>query len=213
MSKKNEMGALLPIKNSNGQQTVDARKLHKFLQSKQDFSHWITNRIESYGFTECEDYVVYEFDYRGNLLKTSLDKFIETDNQTHTKEYEVTIDMAKELSMVERNERGREARKYFIAADNKLREMTLPIGNVYPIVYGGKVGYPRKELLIAAGYSHNSGTVSKLKKKFDEHFFLVCRIACVSPEFAKLRYEQGKVRQLVIDFREKGKLGPKGGNK
>lgn len=211
MKKKNEMGALLPIKNSNGQQTVDARKLYKFLQSKQQFADWIKNRIDEYGFTENEDYVVYEFDYQGNLLNSSLHKFMKTDSQTHTKEYEVTIDMAKELAMVERNEQGRAARKYFIDADKKVREMTLPIGGVYPIVYEGKIGYPRRELLKVAGYSPSSGTVSRLKKMYDNHFFHVCRVACVSADFAKLRFEQGKVRQLEINFRETGKLNPKGG--
>ena len=214
MKKTNEMGALLPIKNSNGQQTVDARKLYTFLQSKREFAKWIKERINEYGFIENEDYVVYEFDYRGNLLNFSLDKFAETNNQTYTREYEITLDMAKELSMVERNERGRAARKYFIDADNKVREMTLPIGGVHPIVYEGRIGYPRRELLKVAGYSPDSGTINRLKKKFDEHFFLVCRVACVSPGFAKLRFEQGKVRQLEINFRETGKLNnsKKGGN-
>jgi hypothetical protein len=75
-----------------------------------------------------------------------------------------------------------------------------PIGGVLPIFYNGKVGYPRKELLIAAGYSPDSGMVSALKKKYPDHFFTLFRTACISAEFAKLRYEQGKVRQLEIQF-------------
>ncbi|KAA6347189.1 hypothetical protein EZS27_005358 [termite gut metagenome] len=75
-----------------------------------------------------------------------------------------------------------------------------PIGGVLPIFYDGKVGYPRKELLMAAGYSSDSGTVNALKKKLPEHFFTLFRTACVSAEFAKLRYNQGKVRQLEIQF-------------
>ena len=205
------MGALLPIKNSNGQQTVDARKLHKFLQSKQNFRDWIKNRIQEYGFTENEDYMVYEYDREGNALYSSQHKFMRSDNQVYRREYEITLDMGKELAMVERNEQGRAARKHFIDAEKKVREVLAPVGGVYPIVHGGKVGIPRRELLIAAGYSPNSGTINRLKKKFDAHFYLVCRVACVSPEFAKLRFVQGKLRQLELNFRETGKLNPKGG--
>jgi predicted ATPase with chaperone activity len=78
-----------------------------------------------------------------------------------------------------------------------------PIGGVLPIIYGGKTGYPRKEIFEAAGYSSNSGMVSTLKRRYAEHFFSICRTACVSKEFAKLRLEQGKVRQLALDFYSK----------
>ena len=42
-------------------QTVNARELHSFLQSKQDFSTWIKNRIERYGFVENQDYLLHKF--------------------------------------------------------------------------------------------------------------------------------------------------------
>lgn len=94
--------------------------------------------------------------------------------------------------------------------EQKNAEMLAPVAGIDPIIHGGKIGIPRRELFIKSGYSPNSGTVSMLKKKYPEHFYMVCRVACVSPEFAKLRYEQGKVRQLEINFRETGKLNPKG---
>lgn len=83
---------------TDGKQTVDARELHEFLESRQQFSNWITNRIEQYGFVQDID-------------------FITINNSIYSpprKEYHVSIDMAKELSMVERNEKGKQARKYFI---------------------------------------------------------------------------------------------------
>ena len=43
--------------NGEVQQTVNARELHAFLQSKQDFSTWIKNRIEKYGFVENQDFI------------------------------------------------------------------------------------------------------------------------------------------------------------
>ena len=81
---------------------INARELHGFLESKQDFSTWIKNRIEQYGFSENIDYL-------------SLHNFVEqTRGGQNRIDYIISIDMAKELSMVERNEKGKEARKYFI---------------------------------------------------------------------------------------------------
>ena len=47
---------LIKITEQNGKQAVSARELHAFLESKQDFSNWIKNRIEKYDFEEGVDY-------------------------------------------------------------------------------------------------------------------------------------------------------------
>ena len=83
--------------------TINARDLHVWLESKQDFSTWIKNRIGQYAFEENVDFV--KLHKKMELSKTG---------QTAI-EYHITFDMAKELSMVERNDKGREARRYFIA--------------------------------------------------------------------------------------------------
>ncbi|MEM1136971.1 MAG: antA/AntB antirepressor family protein [Bacteroidota bacterium] len=77
---------------------IDARELHTFLESKQDFSTWIKNRIRRYKFEEGTDY-------------TSFHKIVEREKGgSKRNDYALTIDMAKELAMVENNERGRQAR-------------------------------------------------------------------------------------------------------
>lgn len=50
---------LIKITEQNGQQVVSARELHSFLESKQDFSTWIKNRIDKYGFVENQDFEVF----------------------------------------------------------------------------------------------------------------------------------------------------------
>ncbi|WP_334473406.1 antA/AntB antirepressor family protein [Arsenophonus sp. PmNCSU2021_1] len=80
-------------------QTVNARDLHEFLESKQKFADWIKDRIQQYGFIESQDFIVI-------LGKTP-------NGGRPTKEYAISLDMAKELSMVERNEKGKQARQYF----------------------------------------------------------------------------------------------------
>ncbi|MBE2898113.1 antA/AntB antirepressor family protein [Pasteurellaceae bacterium 20609_3] len=81
----------------------NARDLHQFLQVQSEFRNWITNRIADYGFTENEDYIIVA----------------ERTNGRPRKEYHITLDMGKELAMVERNEKGRMVRKYFINCERQ----------------------------------------------------------------------------------------------
>lgn len=89
-------------------QLVDARTLHAFLEVGKRFATWITDRIDRYGFSEGEDF----FPKRGK-----------TSNGRPATEYHITLDMAKELSMVERNDKGRQARRYFIECEKCLRQI------------------------------------------------------------------------------------------
>ncbi len=52
------MKELIKIQEQNGNSVVSARELHGFLESKQDFSNWITNRIQKYDFQENTDYTI-----------------------------------------------------------------------------------------------------------------------------------------------------------
>jgi len=105
------MNELIAIKtDESGKQTVNARDLHEFLESKQEFANWIKNRIADYGFTGNQDYVVFD-----NPVKNPT-------GGRPAKEYHLTIDMAKELSMVERNEKGKQARLYFIECERRAKD-------------------------------------------------------------------------------------------
>lgn len=99
--------------NDEAVQTVNARDLHIFLESKQDFSTWIKSRIEQYDFIENADFVKFhkKMDRKNQQLT----------NWKNPIEYFITLDMAKELSMVERNAKGKEARQYFIDCEKKAK--------------------------------------------------------------------------------------------
>lgn len=92
--------------NKNGDKLVNARELHEFLENKRQFADWIKQRINQYGFVEGEDFTVHKF---VNGKATQID-------------YAIKVDMAKELSMVENNEKGKIARKYFIQCEKVLKE-------------------------------------------------------------------------------------------
>ena len=109
----------------NAVETVNARELHAYLESKQDFSNWINNRIKQYNFMENQDFILVL-----NQQNKVSNKIIENPQNPKnkggrpTKEYFVSVGMAKELSMVERNDKGKQARKYFIECEKKLNSTT-----------------------------------------------------------------------------------------
>lgn len=84
--------------------SADARELHSFLNSERQYANWIQDRITQYGFIENQDFVI-KITYTGRRPR---------------KEYFVTLDMAKELCMVENNDKGKEARRYFIKCEKEL---------------------------------------------------------------------------------------------
>ena len=93
---------------------VDARSLHEKLGVGRDFTNWIKNRIESYGYSEGEDYQ--------NAISPSLgNQNLRVNGGDHkSRQYSLTLDMAKELAMVEKNAVGRAVRRYFIQCEKEL---------------------------------------------------------------------------------------------
>ena len=91
-------------------QLCNARELHAFLEIQTRYNDWIKNRINEYGFIQDEDYLV----------------ITERTNGRPRKEYHITLDMGKELGMVERNERGRQIRQYFIRCERTLKTLQQP---------------------------------------------------------------------------------------
>ena len=94
-------------------QTVNARELHEWLQVKRDFSTWIAKRIEQYGFQENSEFIKFSAPPIGGA-----------GNRGASIEYHVSLDMAKELAMVERTKRGKEVRQYFIQAEKEFRKQS-----------------------------------------------------------------------------------------
>lgn len=107
---------LIPIFNGSiSNQTLllcDARELHSFLGVRKDFSSWIRERIADYGFIENEDFV----------LLTKIGEQRIGRGGHNRKDYHLTLDTAKELAMVERNDKGRQIRRYFIECEKQLRQ-------------------------------------------------------------------------------------------
>lgn len=96
-------------------QTVNARDLHFFLEVGKDFSNWIKARITKYEFKEGVDFVVIT---GSPVLANQHGR----GGDRRSIDYHLSLDMAKELSMVERNAKGKEARQYFIECERVAKQ-------------------------------------------------------------------------------------------
>ena len=111
-----------------GKRLVSARELHEFLEIGTRFDKWIPRMID-YGFEENIDYIV-------------TDIFVPNSNggKQNKKDYILSIDMAKELSMIQRTEKGKEARQYFIQCEKQLKEIDNKANLLLSIYNGGQEG-------------------------------------------------------------------------
>ncbi|MEF4117682.1 antA/AntB antirepressor family protein [Escherichia coli] len=97
---------------------VNARDLHTFLDVGKRFASWIVERIAEYGFVENQDFMI---------ISQAREKI---GRGRPAKDYHLTLDTAKELAMVERNEKGRQVRRYFIECEKRLRQQETKVEKV-----------------------------------------------------------------------------------
>ena len=103
------MSNLIPINYDNPERpTVSGRELHDFLEVGADYRHWFPRMCE-YGFTEGEDFNSVKIDRVQNEGGRMVSRTVD--------DHQLTIPMAKELCMIQRNERGKQARRYFLAIE------------------------------------------------------------------------------------------------
>ena len=154
------MTELIKVTEQNGEQLISARELHEFLEVKRDFSTWIKERIEKYKFEEGIDFSPIS------------GKSIESTGRPRI-EYILKLDMAKELSMVENNDKGRIARKYFIECEKKLKQIKLPSTYKEALIELVKAEEEKERLQLEIEHKHN--LIDKMTESYDG---LVLRATC-----------------------------------
>ncbi|MGU9939418.1 antA/AntB antirepressor family protein [Empedobacter brevis] len=182
------MGELIKITVENGNSSVSARELHSFLESKQQFGNWIQNRINEYNFIENEDFEVFN-----KIIKNSK-------GGRPTKEYALTMDMAKELAMVERNEKGRQARRYFIACEKRLIEQSDLETNVITIYRKKHQLYQELMVLIKANLFRSD--ITNLCKDNDIPRYKVRHVMdCTTfhPNIVKILYDKAMMNKRSLE--------------
>ena len=124
------MNELINVRNENGELLVSARELHKGLEVKSRFNDWINNRIKKYDLIEDIDYT--------KIL-------VECNRGQNVYDFVLKIDCAKELSMVENNEKGKQIRRYFIECEKKLKQVALPSYQIQDPIEREKVWIKEQE--------------------------------------------------------------------
>lgn len=92
------MNELIKVNYDSDRPTVSARELHEFLEVGSEYSHWFKRMCE-YGFIEDVDFSSF---------------LTESSGGRPAQDAQITIEMAKEICMLQRNEKGKQARQYFI---------------------------------------------------------------------------------------------------
>lgn len=87
----------------NDRITLSARDLHEFLEIESNFTTWFKRMCE-YGFEQGKDFIPFLEESTGGRP---------------SQEYQLTVDMAKEIAMLQRNDKGKEARSYFIELEKE----------------------------------------------------------------------------------------------
>ncbi|WP_259755239.1 antA/AntB antirepressor family protein [Lactococcus lactis] len=134
------MDQLIKIKiNEKSEQTVSGRDLHDFLGVKDKYSQWF-NRMSDYGFIEGFDFIPILGKSSGGRPK-----------QNH----QLKVGMAKEISMIQRTERGKLTRQYFIDCEGRLKQ-NLPMS------------LDEKIATIASGYGNMRQEIGNVKEKVED---------------------------------------------
>lgn len=176
----------VPLLKQGDQILIDARLLHRKLKVKSIFANWIKRRIEEFGFEQGKDF------------------FPNLENRSDGKpgkgriEYHLTIDMAKELAMLERNEIGRNIRQYFIAKEKQARGLVhLPkrsdvFNGLEVKQINNRVMLPYREVRVRCGYSRKSSSMSH-RNRYWMHFVKENNLLYVTQEFAFHLYYQKRL--------------------
>lgn len=120
------MEELIKVENKNGELLVSARELHNNVkEGNERFSKWF-ERMCTYGFEENVDYTLYQM--------------VHPQNKQEIVDYALKIECAKEIAMIQRSEKGKQVRKYFIECERQLKEQDNFSKLLVDIYNGGEKG-------------------------------------------------------------------------
>lgn len=106
----------LKIIKKNKIECVSARELHERLEIETPFRKWFPRMVE-YGFVENEDYKCYR-----TKKSAAKNQYVEETKEIEIDDYAITIDMAKQICMLQRSEYGKQYRQYFLELEKRFKE-------------------------------------------------------------------------------------------
>ncbi len=155
---------------------ANVKFLFDFLEIDTKFSDWINRRINHYDFIKNQDYIIKEV-FTGRRPR---------------KEYYVTLDMAKELCMVENNEKGRQARRYFIECEKRLKNLEQE--QMQKLAFHQSLGYKSQ---LAQQKEHYENKIKALKYDLENKKELSFKRKLSQKELLELRKILAKDYDMV----------------
>ena len=165
--------------------SVNAKEIHDYLQVKTRFDMWIGRAISKYDFKENIDYTVLKNEYAEKW------EFSPT-------EYIVTMDMAKELAMLENNPKGRATRKYFINCEKELQKTDLSL-NTTILIELSKLNQEIKDFKNQL-VSNEQSNKKVIKNK--ENINIDFKISRDFTDFYDLNYIELEILKVLIEKNE-----------
>lgn len=154
--------------NDNHEPVVSGRQLHEALGVKTPYSMWFDRMVE-YGFTENQDFLL------NNFVK-------QTGRGGHNKvDHVIKLDMAKEIAMIQRTERGKQVRQYFIQVEKDFnspekimaRALLMADQKVHKLEAQIEADKPKVLFADAVSASHTSILVGDLAKLISQNGFKI----------------------------------------
>ena len=181
------MTQLIPLHSQtiddNTVETVSARELHEFLGNGDMFANWIKHRVEKYGFVENQDFISF-------LVATK-----KPNGGRPSQEYYITLDMAKQLAMVENNEKGMQVRKYFIECEKQLNAQQSQLPTTYLEALEALLASEKAKLTLEQQASINAPKVAHYDRVADRK-----NLVNASQVGAKVGLSAVKLNKLLDDF-------------
>lgn len=116
------MSLIETSRNENLEIIVSGRELHEFLEVSSNYTTWM-DRMISYGFTENVDYAVFWSDSKNGNVVQKLGSSQQMSAKGYQIGHSIKVDMAKEISMIQRTEKGKQARQYFIQVEKQYKQL------------------------------------------------------------------------------------------
>lgn len=133
----NEMNQLITTQeNEQGALLVSGRDLHEFLEVGTQYTKWF-ERMSEYGFIENVDYVAI-----------SQKRLTAQGNMTEFVDHHMKIEMAKEISMLQRNDKGKQARQYFLDLERQWNSPEMVIKRAHEFLQRRVVALTTENLLL-----------------------------------------------------------------
>lgn len=198
------MNELIKTKqNDNGDILVTGRDLHEFLEIGTRYDNWLKRMVE-YGFSENADFIAV-------VQKRTTAQ----GNETTFTDHHIKLDMAKEISMLQRNEKGKQARQYFIEVEKRWNSPEMIIKRAHEILQT-KVNRLETENLVLSQQNNELQpkasyydmvlqnksllSVSKIAKDFG---MSATKLNKVLHELG-IQYKQGDIWLLYAKYQDKG---------